>query len=505
MCMQNAHSLNNTLMAFTMFTKNKLVAGIVLLFMAFVSSCTNKWDEYTETENAYADGNLFQQIAKDTSLSKFASYLKQTGYSDTISLTKSFTVWAPTNEALKAVDQALSNDATKLKAFVAHHIARLSYYTSDVKAAPMRLAMLDGKYVSFSSGAFDLAPIKASDKVATNGVIHTIQEAAAPISNIWDVVDSLQNAGNMMASYIKLQEYTSYDMSKAILKGYDSLTGNPIYDLTNARISLNLVTDSVYDIKDEAKEYTIFILNNAAWDADSARLAPFYKTGTQDSTSNLVHWNTAKDLVIEGAYAPNELPDFITSKFGVKVPVNKSAILSSRRTSNGWVYVMSEMNFQLKDKLPDLIIQGEQPYNISHSMPAGILMARTLVNPNTGLQFKDLFVYGHQTNQFNVGYRVKNVYTTKYKVYWVAVNNNRFTNPFKQRLAISSATNATFPYVTINPNVYDEVYLGEYEVTNYGSGNLMLYLVSDNVTISSTNQNTNSLFLDYIRMEPIIQ
>jgi hypothetical protein len=163
------------------------------------------------------------------------------------------------------------------------------------------------------------------------------------------------------------------------------------------------------------------------------------------------------------------------------------------------------MNYELKDKLPDLIIQGENPYSISKSMPAGILMTRTLVNPNTGNQFKDLFVYGHQTNLFNVGYRVKNVYTTKYKIYWVAVNNNRFTNTFQQRLAIGSATNGTFPYVTVQVNNYDEVYLGDYEVTNYGNGNMYLYLVSANVTISSSNQNTNSLFLDYIRLEPILQ
>jgi uncharacterized surface protein with fasciclin (FAS1) repeats len=490
-------------MAFTMFTKNKLVAGVLILSMAFFSSCTNKWDDYTEIENAYAEGNLFQQISRDTSLSKFAAYLKQTGYSDTISLSKTFTVWAPTNEALKTVDQALLNDAAKLKAFVAHHITRLSYYTSEVKTTPMRLAMLDGKYVSFSSGAFDQASINTSDKIATNGVIHTIQEAAAPMDNIWDVVDSLQKAGNRMAEYIKMQEYTTFDRTKAIFKGYDTI-GRPVYDSTNAMVSRNLVTDSVYNIKNEASEYTVFILNNTSWDHDSARLERFYKTGTPDSTSNLVHWNTAKDLIIEGAYAPDQLPDFITSKFGVKVPVNKNAILTSKRTSNGWVYVMSEMDFQLKDKLPDLIIQGEQPNTISHSMPAGILMTRTLVNPNTGLQFKDLFVYGHQTNQFNVGYRVKNVYTTKYKVYWVVVNNNRFTNTFSQRLAIGSATNTTFPYLTVNPDVYDEVYLGDYEVTNYGNGNLWLYLVSANVTINSTNQSTNSLFLDYIRMEPIL-
>jgi uncharacterized surface protein with fasciclin (FAS1) repeats len=491
-----------------MFKKTKIVAGMVVMSMALLSSCTHKWDDYTEKENAYADGNLFQQIAKDTSLSKFTIYLEQTGYSDTISLSQTFTVWAPTNEALKEVDAILSNDPVKLKSFVAHHIARLSYYTSQVKSAPLRLPVLDGKYVSFGESSFDLVLLKASNKIATNGVIHTINGAAAPVGNTWDVVDSLQKAGNRMASYIKLQEYLEFDKSKAIFKGYDTL-GRAVYDSANAWISLNLVTDSVYDIKNEAKEYTVFILDNASWDSDSVRLAPYYKTGTQDSTSNLVHFNTVKDLIVEGAYAPDQLPDFITSKFGVKIPVNKSAILSSKRTSNGWVYVMSEMKYELKDKLPPIIIQGENPYNISKSMPAGVLMVRTLVNPKTGIQFKDLFVYGHQTNQFNVGYRAKNVYTTKYKVSWVVVNNHRFSNTFQQRLAIGSPTNATFPYVTIGTEpVYDEVLMpgtGEYEVTNYGNGNLYLYLVSANVTINSTNQSTNSLFLDYIKLEPILQ
>ena len=64
---------------------------------------------------------------------------------------------------------------------------------------------------------------------------------------------------------------------------------------------------------------------------------------------------------------------------------------------------------------------------------------------------------------------------------------------------------ATFAYRNVAYNVYNEEYLGDYTITSYGKGYLDLYLVSADIAPSSSNQNQNAMFLDYIRLEPVIQ
>ena len=101
-------------------------------------------------------------------------------------------------------------------------------------------------------------------------------------------------------------------------------------------------------------------------------------------------------------------------------------------------------------------------------------------------------------------YRIYNVFTTSYKVYW-ATYNNRYNNTLNQRLAIGSPASTTFPYRNVPYDVYDEVYLGDYTVSTYDKGYLDLYLVSADIAPNSSNYNQNAMFLDYIRLEPVIQ
>ncbi|MFT3827232.1 MAG: fasciclin domain-containing protein [Chitinophagaceae bacterium] len=486
-----------------MFKKTTIAAALTTTALAGFFSCSRKWDDHNQVQDPNTTINLYNEIAGNTTLSKFKSYLDLTGYADTLKLSQNYTVWAPTDAALQAVDAALNADKDKMKVFVAHHITRQKYFTTDVQATSKRLPMLDGKYVYFSSTKFDQAAITTADKFRANGVLHIISEAAAPVANVWNYVDTLKTTGQFnMASYLKAQEYDYFDSTKAIQTGVDA-DGRPVYQPGTGIIKRNRYIDRVATLNDESKEYTVFIVANTSWDAERTKLKPYYATSTTDSTNELTSWNTAKDLVMEGSYAPDQLPDSVTSKYGVKTVIKKSAIQFAIRTSNGYVYVMNEMNVALKAKLPQFVIQGENPSFYSNSVGNWIFY-RTLVNPNTGKTFSDLFVYDHRINKFYVGYRISGVYTVKYKVYWVVANNNRFTNTFSQRLAIGTSTNTTFAYSTISPNVYDELYLGEYTVSSYGSGNLSLYLISADIAPTTSNQSSNSLFLDYVRLEPVI-
>ncbi|BAV04518.1 Uncaracterized surface protein containing fasciclin (FAS1) repeats [Filimonas lacunae] len=470
-------------------------AAVLLLAMG----CTRKWEDH-DAKAVYVDNNLFQQVTANAELSTFAGYLKQTGYADTLSLSKNFTVWAPTNNALKNLDTAIVNNAANLKQFVAHHIATQSWFIASVRDSAKRVALLDGKYAWFSPDAFENATITLFDRVAANGVLHAITASAAPVGNCWNYIDSLSRQGNIMAAYLFTKTFKVRDLTNAVQVGVNPETGEAIYKEGTDSVILNRFTNSVYDVNKEEKEYTVFVLANTPFGTETDRLAPFNTATTADSTKDLSQWCVVKDLAVEGAYAPDQLPDSITAKTGVRVAVNKSAIVATYHTSNGYVYVMNEMAVSLTSKIPEQIIQGESYLGVGGG--AASMFIRQQYDSLNGGKFTDLFAYKPNVNKFNVIYRAPEIYTTTYKVYWRAVNSTTLlANPYNQKLAMDSANSATFAYTAITPNNYNEVYLGEYKRTQYRNGMVYMFLVSADVTITSTT--LNALLLDYIRLVPV--
>ena len=121
--------------------------------------------------------------------------------------------------------------------------------------------------------------------------------------------------------------------------------------------------------------------------------------------------------------------------------------------------------------------------------------------------FTDMFAYGHGISALSAQYQATKLPSVKYKVYWVAVNDtlvvyNRI-NPvtFNQRLAMGVRGANYLPAtpaagMAVTPNNYNEVYLGDYVQSAYGTLNMFL------TANASTGAGTNSLNLDYIKLVP---
>ncbi len=237
------------------------------------------------------------------------------------------------------------------------------------------------------------------------------------------------------------------------------------------------------------------MLTDAAWNTEVNKFKPFLATGSVDSTTRLTSWEVVKDLAVEGLYLPNSIPDTLVSRYGVKIPVNRNAIVQTIRTSNGIIYVMNQMDVQPKDKIKGFQIEGEY-YRTTSADRRGNTYFRDRFNPVTGKDFRDILVFGHGVALFNINYRISNVYSMKYKAYWVAVNDFQ-TASFNQKLAIGSPTSATFAYTVVPSNNYNEVYIGEFTLATYQNF-LDLYLVAAN----STTTAVNPLVCDYIKLVP---
>lgn len=125
-------------------------------------------------------------IAANPSLSTLNSLVVKAGLTDMLKGTGPFTVFAPTNEAFKAVPAKTMDDLAKnpaqLKAVLAYHVVPAKVMAADVKnskaksahGADLNLAVA-GTFVTVEDGMVETADINA-----TNGVVHTLDRVLIP-------------------------------------------------------------------------------------------------------------------------------------------------------------------------------------------------------------------------------------------------------------------------------------------------------------------------------------
>lgn len=494
-----------------MYFKTTLLCTIVFAFG--LAGC-KKWDDHTKITNQNLGKNLLEEISQNSNLSKFYEYLKKAGFDKELASSKTYTVFAPANSALQNLDPAIIADSAKLRAFIGNHIALQTYFTANA-VQPVRVPMLNGKRVSFFNNKFDEATITAKDKYVSNGVLQVIDNAAPVYPNAWELLDSTKNNLQQSAFILSLTRKV-FDPTNAIIDSINSQTGQPIYRPGTDSVLRNAFNTGVFDLQSEEKQYTFFILDDAAFNAEISKLTPYFKTSATDSTNNLASYAVVKDLAVEGVYTIDQLPPVLTSKFGVNIPIDKSRIVETRKLSNGVAYVISGINFDVKEKIPPVIIQGEnyRGFFDASGLPVtprqnnvSAIFIRFKVNPNNGQQFTDLFAYNHGISALSIQYMARDLPSVKYKVYWVAVNDTLFVNgpinpvTFSQRLAMGVRGANYLPVapatgMAVTPNNYNEVYLGDYVQPAYGTLNMFL------TAAASTSSTVNRLNLDYIKLVP---
>jgi uncharacterized surface protein with fasciclin (FAS1) repeats len=472
---------------------------LALALTGLLFSACKKWEDHNAITDPATDKDLFQQISANTNLSKFAELLTKTGLDKVIASSKTYTVFAPTNTALAPLDPAIVNDAAKLYSFVANHIANHVYQTT-AAGSQLRLKMLSDKYNNMLGKKLEDANITEADRYAKNGVLHVIDKMVPALPNAWEFLETSPLAPDKQKQYLLALFRNVFDTSNAVQIGVDPNTGNPIYQPGTDSVRTNTFWRNVYDLRDESKQYTFFVLADHAWDTELIKYIPLHAAGTVDSVLGLSSWAIVRDLAVEGVYDPATIPDTILSKFNTKMGIDKSAIAQTVKTSNGVVFIMNKLDVRPVHKFRPLIIQAEN-YNTYSNDRRNNTYFREKYNPVTGYDFRDVLVYNHGVATFNLGYRLNGMPSMKYKAYWVAVhdNINGMTGTFTQKLGIGTATATTLPYITVTVNNYNEVYLGEFTLTTYRPM-LMIYLTAAN----STSATANPIVCDYIRLEPVL-
>ena len=125
-------------------------------------------------------------IATDPSLSTLNGLVVKAGLADTLKGAGPYTVFAPTNDAFKAVPARTMDDLGKnpelLKSVLTYHVVPGKVAAADVKNGNTRT--VNGANVALSrAGAFvtvEEAMVQTADISATNGIVHTVDRVLMP-------------------------------------------------------------------------------------------------------------------------------------------------------------------------------------------------------------------------------------------------------------------------------------------------------------------------------------
>ena len=157
-------------------SRRSLVACAAISFAALISGCATVSAPVSVTET----------IAKTPSLSTLSGLIAKAGLNDALNAAGPFTVFAPSNDAFKAVPAKTLDDLAahpdKLKDVLTYHVVAGKSMAADVKNS--KVTSLNGAHLEISkAGDFvtvESAAVTTADIVASNGVVHIVDTVLIP-------------------------------------------------------------------------------------------------------------------------------------------------------------------------------------------------------------------------------------------------------------------------------------------------------------------------------------
>jgi uncharacterized surface protein with fasciclin (FAS1) repeats len=133
-----------------------------------------------------APTTLADTAAANPQLTTLNKLINDAGLAETLRGPGPFTVFAPTDDAFKAVPaatlEALAKDKNRLKTVLSYHVVPGTLTSSDVKNGPVKTVQ-GGDVTLYKSGTFltvEEALVTTPDIRATNGVIQVVDKVLLP-------------------------------------------------------------------------------------------------------------------------------------------------------------------------------------------------------------------------------------------------------------------------------------------------------------------------------------
>ena len=250
-----------------------LAAGLLT-----AASCTDYDDYNTVPADALPSANntLWENIASDQQLTKFAALARQCNFSEALSSPRFYTVWAPVDAAFDDAEfnrLKASDSATIVKQFMHQHITEYNYPVS-AALDNMTIVSLNAKHHPFTQAAFDGFTYDAVNLPSTNGVMHKINGLSEFHNNLYENFDYLTGCDSIK-HYIQKYDEFYLDVNASVIGPL--VDGKQTYLDSVLKKRNNVINEIMRaDLDNEDSTYCMFIPNDKAWGDAYAKIKPCY-------------------------------------------------------------------------------------------------------------------------------------------------------------------------------------------------------------------------------------
>lgn len=337
----------------------KLRSGLLIgLTLLLITSCEKYWEDHYNTIPETVDKNFWEAMQSDPEISQFVQLLKDLKY-DTLFLTdNSYTVFAPTNDAMV---QFKNGDTIDLL-LVNYHISS-NFIQSGHVAGKRYIQTLGKKFAMFEKTGGELSldgiPVKKESPLYKNGKYFVLTQVAKPLPNFYEYF-AVNNP--VLRDYIDLQDSLILDREKSKPIGFDE-QGNTVFD--SITIKYNKFEAKFFPVSKEFRNQTATIVFPKKQDYEGALSAMALKMnipGFNDYTDIPLEWQQTiliphllKQGIFENMLEPSEFlwkTPMDTLKLrniqGDSIPIFYS-VSEKTLLSNGYAYNYN--NFQIPDSL----------------------------------------------------------------------------------------------------------------------------------------------------------
>jgi hypothetical protein len=428
----------------------KYIKWMALSCLSFCFACQDEaWDNHYGANGNFINSSLMEVLESQPTFSRFCAILNETGLDSVLNASQTFTVWAPTNEALANYEVS---DKT-IKQLLKNHIARYIYSKADLAdTTSMRVKMLNGKYqwLSRETGDYTFAgvPLTADPIAALNGVVFPIQTQADFYFNLWEV---MQAGAEMDSVYTYLSSFDKYTFlpAQSTALGHNDL-GQTVYDSAFKYENDWMKERGAIYLEDSI--YTTIIPTNIAWNKSYAKIKPYFRTfgsllADNSSSSSIIIKRTyavgtplsdslqdaytrqtiVQDLVFRKMVDPDNCPGdslFSTSGNVFHSPASLFHGLTPIVTSNGKYYLADELKHKVTDSwLHEIKVEGEnqsgRTYNYATVTKRGTTET-DFVNLVSDMAYLEVNATGSNALfQPQVSFDIPDVLAAKYNIYAV--------------------------------------------------------------------------------------
>jgi len=542
---------------------NYLKCIAVALFAVSFAAC-DPWEEHTKLNDSSLDASVMDILKEHSNLSIFVSVLEKTGYDAVLVRSQAYTIFAPSDEAWNGVD---TSDIELMRSYVKNHISFQSITLTEDAFTVSRVRMLNGKYLSVTGKTIEGNSLSQWNLPTGHGVVYILPTLLKPRMNIWEFINQTEFSEFDQVNFLNTRKDSTMDMENSYLLYLDEM-GRPVYDTvwieTNewlSRYALNnedsaytflLIDQNTFNsLKNKYKPY--FSVFRTTYNTE---LLVMESTFLEDSTESHIIAEISRDMILQPVSLSGG--EVAMSVDGVKVRIPADAIDISYKASNGMVYVLNKVEVKMyQNKVNEIIIEGED-YAYSNVVRTiiskrfkdwasghyDVVLSGRDVNNYYGLSTQSTAFYTNVMNSYLAYTPTLN--SVPYNVYWMSYDDLPshvadtinvpqklfFCNPGAPGLTWSSGG-------VINNNFLDTVIfvgqnmagnfaetqlemwsttgttriakarlttLVDYEVNQlpcYSFGRATLW-VSNNV-FSTSGTTGGSLFLDYIRLVPVVK